>query len=148
MEVEVNGHKIVFYGSSETLPIKRYQRFNKYLMIQNDVGSTFEDYDKRSARAIEFLRKDMKEKALEELINRRQMVFNSFEEYVPRNFALAIMVISIDEEKYTDYTEDGLQKIIDRLDEIGYTQATLEEHLMEVKKSRRGIGDVLSQGVR
>lgn len=132
--VDLNGHEIKFFVSSEVLPIKRFQRFNKYLMIDNDVGSTFEDYDKRTLKLVEFLRKDMKDEAIKELMNRRQMVFNAFEEYSPRNLALAIMVYSIDGQVVEDYSEENLERILKKLDEWGYSQAKLEENLTEVKK--------------
>jgi len=127
-------NKIEFYQSPEDLPIKRFQRFNKYVLIDVEVGQTFEDYDQRTHKAVAFLRKDMKEEAIRELENRRQMVFNAFEEYSPKHYALALMVKSINGVSYSDITEEGLNQVLAKLDEIGYTQKELELDLSEVKK--------------
>jgi len=112
--IEFNKHKIVIYSSIETLPIKRYQKFNKFLMIDNEVGSCFEDYDTRTLKTLEFLRKDLKEEAIQELENRRQAVYNSFEEYSPKNNAFAILVHSIDDKIYSNYSDEGIKGAIAR----------------------------------
>lgn len=127
-------NKIVFYNNFESLPIKRYQRFNKYLMISNEVGSDFNDYDKRMMRTNEFLNKKMYDDALKELTNMRQMVWNAYTEYSPNGMALAILVHSINGQVYTDYSDDGLQEVLDKLDEIGYGKDKGVETISEVKK--------------
>lgn len=132
--IEVNKHKIKVYSSNETLSIKRYQKFQKFLMIENEVGSSFIDYDTRTSRAIEFLNKGMVDEAVIELENRRQMVYNAFEEFSPKNFALALLIHSIDDVVYTNYSDEGLKEILDRLDEIGFDKAKLDETVSEVKK--------------
>lgn len=129
-----NNHEIVFYDSPEDLPLNRYQRFNKFLMIDNEVGSDFEDYVQRTRRAIEFLNFGQYKEAAQEISNRAQMVFNAFEEYVPRNRALAILVYSIDGKVCSDYTKTGLDEIIEKLDEIGFTKKQAQQTVQEVKK--------------
>jgi len=103
-------------------------------MIDNEVGSCFEDYDTRTLKTLEFLRKDLKEEAIQELENRRQAVYNSFEEYSPKNNAFAILVHSIDDKIYSNYSDEGIKEVIDKLDEIGFTKQELDEHVSEVKK--------------
>jgi hypothetical protein len=132
--IEVNKHKIKVYSSNETLSIKRYQKFQKFLMIENEVGSSFIDYDTRTSRAIEFLNKGMVDEAVIELENRRQMVYNAFEEFSPKNFALALLIHSIDDVVYTNYSDEGLKEILDRLDEIGFDKAKLDKTVSKVKK--------------
>ncbi len=125
---------VEFYNSAELIPMKRYQRFNKFLMIDNDVGSDFADFNKRSVKAIEYLKKGMKEDAVLELENRRQMVYNAYMEYSPKNRALAILVKSINGEECTDYSSDGLDEIIDKLDKLGFTYKQVQDTVDEVKK--------------
>lgn len=132
--VEINGHRIQLYNNAESLPMKRYQRFNKFLMLDNEVGSDFADFNKRSIKAIEFLKKDMKDQAVLEMENRRQMVYNAYMHYSPRDRALAILVHSIDDKVYTDYSKDGLDEVIDKLDEIGFTRGQVTETVTQVKK--------------
>lgn len=132
--IEIGKHKVEVFDSAEMMPMKRYQRFNKFLMIDNEVGSDFADFNKRSSKAIELLKKGLLDEAVKELDNRRQMVYNAFMGYSPKGRAMAIMVHSIDGEVFTDYSKGGLDKVIDRLDEIGFTYALTDETVRDVKK--------------
>lgn len=125
---------IEFYDNAENLPIRRFQKFNKYLMIDIEVGTTFEDYDNRTYKAIELLNKQMYSDAVKELTNRRQMVYQAFEEYSPKHYALALMVKSINGVPCTGMSETELDKIIDMLQEAGYTEKELCDDLADVKK--------------
>lgn len=141
---------IEFYTNPEDLPIKRFQRFNKYYLIDNEVGDTFEDYEQRTLKAISFLRKDMKEEAVKELENRRSMVFNAIENYSPKQYALALMVKSIDGVFYTDkkyLTEEGLEEILDKLNDIGYTRKELDKDLPKVKKKSSKFWKCIFQSI-
>lgn len=133
-KVKVNDHVVIFIDTPEKLPIKRFQKFNKFFMIDLEVGCDFADYQKRTQSVIEFLKKDMKSEAVKELTNRSQMVWNLFTEYSPKGMALACLIKSIDDVEYEDYDEEGLELIVERLGEIGFTQDNLIETLDEVKK--------------
>jgi len=76
-------HEIELFDSIHDLPILRFQRFNKYQMIASEIGNTFTDYDARMQKTIQFLKKDMKAEAIQELENQRQCVFNAFNEFTP-----------------------------------------------------------------
>jgi hypothetical protein len=132
--IEFKKHRIEIFSSIEDLPIKRYQKFNKFLMIDNEVGSTFEDYDIRTQKAIELLSKNLKDEAIIELENRRLAVFNSYNEYSPVGFAFAILVKKIDDQEFSDYSDDGLNRIIETLDKIGFSFKELTENVQEIKK--------------
>jgi len=130
----VNEHKIEFFDTPEKLPIKRFQKFNKFFMIGLEVGSDFTDYQRRTSSAIEYLKKDEKDLAIKELNNREQMIWNLFSEYSPSGMALAVLVKSINGVEYKDYDEENLEKILDKLEECGYSQENLKETIDEVKK--------------
>lgn len=130
-------NKIEFYQSPEELPIKRYQRLQKQIMIDSEVGSSFEAFDLRSMEAIEFLRKNMIDEAVKSMENRRQASYNAYTEYSPKHYALALMVKSINGKDYSGkyyLTEDGMNEVLQKLDDIGYTQKELENDLSVVKK--------------
>lgn len=131
--ITINKHEVVFYESSEDLPILRYNKLNKFLMMDNGIGSSIEDFDKRMSMAVNFISKDMKDFAIQELENTRIFVYNSLQEYSPRNNALAMLVHSIDGE-VVDITGDGLTRTLKRLDEIGLTNREATEIVHETKK--------------
>lgn len=132
--VEVGGVKVEFYETAEKMTMKRYQRFNKYLMVDNEVGSDFAAFDGRLSKVIGFLKKGMKAQAVKELDNFRQMVYNSFMEYSPQNMALALLVHKIDGEVCDDITASGLNKVLDRLEELGFSQELANQKALDVKK--------------
>lgn len=130
----IKGHEIELWDSPEDLPIKKYQKFNKYLMIDNEIGSDYMDYAKRTAKLRAFLDKSMISEAIQEDNNRTQMVFNLMEEYSPKNMALAVMVRRIDNEKIDSSTSSKLEWIVKKLDEIGFSKKHLDEAIEAVKK--------------
>ena len=127
-------HKVTFYDSDKVLPYRRYHVFNKHMIIQTQVGNSVSDYDTRMFRAISYLNADDNKSAGIELTNQRQCLHNALEGYSPKGMALAVMVYSIDDVIYTDYQEETLNEILDKLDEIGFTKQMLDETIEHVKK--------------
>ena len=125
---------IASFAPSEKMTMKRYQRFNKFLMVDNEVGSDFADFNTRISKVIQFLKKGMRTDAVKELDNFRQMVYNSFMEYSPKGYALALLVHKIDGVEYTDITAGGLKKVLEKLEEAGVTQEEAIKKVREVKK--------------
>ncbi len=134
MIVEVRGHKIEVYDSSESLPMKRFNKLNKYIMIGSEVGVTFEDYDQRTVKTMALLQKGLVKEAMQEINNRRQAVFNAFKEYSPKDRAFAVLVKRIDNVRYNDISSSGLDLVLDHLERIGLSHIKSMETLTEVKK--------------
>lgn len=144
MIVEIKGHRIDLYDTTQELPILRFQKFNKYMMIANEVGNTFEDYDARTVKALSFLQKEMIPEAIQELSNRRQTVFNAFNEFTPKGKAFAVMVKSIDGRKYTGLSPTELDEVLKHLDRIGLGYINSMEALNDVKKkSKRSFKSII-----
>lgn len=134
VETKNGKHKIQFYDSIRTLPMLRYQKFNKYMMIGCEVGNSIEDYDNRTDRAIRYLNAGDTTNAGIELENRRQLVHHALSEYSPKSNALAIMVYSIDGKVINDFEDDTLEAVLKDLDSIGFTIEMLNETITTVKK--------------
>jgi len=137
MIYKYKGHTIEMYDSIHDLPILRFQRFNKYQMISNEIGNTFEDYDRRMAKTIQFLEKKMIDEAKQELQNQRQTVFNSYNNFTPVGKSLAVLVKRIDKTIYDTFTPDDLDRCLEHLDKIGLDYGTAIEKLLEVKKKSK-----------
>ena len=127
-------HEIEVFDSIQNLPILRFQKFNKYQMIDNEIGSDFGDYDKRTEKTLAFLQKGMVKEAIQELNNRRQTVFNAYNEYTARGKCFAVLVKRIDDKHYTDYAPDDLDRILEHLNKIGFDVETMVTALVAVKK--------------
>jgi len=103
-------------------------------MVSLGVGETIGDYNNRMSKAIIYTKSGDKKSALAELTNQQQCLFNALEEYSPSNIAFAVLVHSIDDVIYTNYDEDSLELVMDKLDEIGFTKEDLLSSLDLVKK--------------
>lgn len=132
--MKLKGVEVVFYETAEKMTMKRYQRFNKYLMIDNEVGSDFGSFDAKLAKAVSYLKKGMTEPAAKELDNFRQMVYNSFMNYSPQNMALALLVRSIGGEPCNDITAKGLEAVLDKLEDLEFSKELALATIADVKK--------------
>ena len=127
-------HTIVFYDSDKELPFRHYQKFNKHMTLNVEVGDSIPDYDRRQARAIQYINNDDTKSARVELTNQRQCLHNILESYSPKGMALAVLVYSIDGVVYDGYHEDVLDEKLNKLDSIGFTKQMLDETVEYVKK--------------
>jgi len=130
-------HEIELFDSIHNLPVLRFQRFNKYQMQASEIGNTFQDYDQRTVKISQFIQKKMFEEALQELENRRQTVFNAYNDFTPLGKSFAILVKRIDKVEYQDFSPDNLDRCLEHLDRIGLGFANSIEKLKEVKKKSK-----------
>lgn len=137
MIIEHKGHRIEVYDNTQSLPILRFQKFNKYFMIANEVGNTFEDYDARTAKALAFLQKGMIPEAQQELNNRRQAVFNAFNEFTPKGKAFAVLIKRIDGKYYNGTSPGELDEVLKHLERIGLGYINSMDALNDVKKKSK-----------
>lgn len=134
MIVKHGKHEIELFDSIHNLPILRFQRFNKYQMQTVEIGNTFGDYDQRTVKILQFLKKGMTKEAIQELENRRQTVFNAFNEFAPSGKTFAILVKRIDDKYYNTFAPDDLNRCLEHLERIEYGFANSMETLKDVKK--------------
>lgn len=102
-----------------------------------EIGSSFEDYDNRTAKVIQFLKKGMIEDAVKELENRRQTVFNAYNDFSPMGKSFAVLVKRIDEVEYNDFTPDDLDRCLEHLTLIDFDFENSMKTLKEVKKKSK-----------
>jgi hypothetical protein len=126
-------HKIEYFRGTEDLPIKRFHRFNKYLMKEAEVGSDYEDLMGRIGTLSKYIQHDLKEKAIAELSNMELCIFNALNEVDPKSMAHAVMVKSIDGKEQKDMSEERLSEIAEMLGEQ-FTKGELDEKVDELKK--------------
>lgn len=133
MEIKVGKNRIELYDSAENLNIVRYQKLNKYLMLSNEVGSNFDDYDHRLKKTLQYLNNDMTDKAKNEIQNSRQALFNIKQEFSPQLKALAILVKRINNKTYDSMDPTILKEVEDSIKKM-VTYKKMTEALEFVKK--------------
>jgi len=134
MIYKLKNHEIEIYDTIHSLPILRFRTFNKLQLMAVEVGSDFADYESRTQKALAFLKKKMITEAFQELLNRRQTVWNAYEEQSPTMASFAVMVHRIDDVHYTKYAPDDLERILVHLNDVGLDAKTMFTQLKELKK--------------
>ena len=90
--LKLAGKTIEVYDDIENLPVTRFHKYNKMLLVDAGIGSDIADFDKHISRIAAFLAKNDNKQAITELENIRQNVYFIQSGVSPRNLAFAILV--------------------------------------------------------
>lgn len=131
-QVTIGKHSLLVYDSIEDLPITRFHKFNKLMLVEAGVGSSVSDLDEHLARVSKYVLANELEKADKELQNLRQCLYLIQSEITPENMAYAALVYSIDGKVYSEPTDDAIAEITAKLSDISKSQ--LSGKFAEVKK--------------
>lgn len=131
-ECIINKHNVVLYDSIDELPMLRFHKYNKMLLVDAGVGSDLADFDKHIEKAIRYAHSKTPQLAAVELENMRQNIYFIQSEVSPRYLSFAVLVKSIGGNPCNDLSYDGLQKIVDLFADV--PNAELTAHLEAVKK--------------
>ena len=144
----MENHKIEYYDSSVTMPIERYQKFNKYMLFSGQVGSDASDIMTRIQRAKGYNNNGDADGVARELSN-LTLLLNSIEQEFNSSFtAGALTVKSIDGEVYGDISLGGLTDTIKKLSSIGVTASDLQTKTLEIKKkSQTSLRSIFRKGL-
>lgn len=134
-DIRVNGHRIRMYDDIETLPVVRFHKYNKMLLLDAGIGSDLSDFAAHVQRAKHFARKG-DDNALTELDNLLQNVMLIQQELSPRHLAFAVLVAEVDGVACGDLSDEGLRRTLERVQEISNAELTAE--LQSAKKKIDG----------
>lgn len=114
-DVIVNKIRIKIYDSIDELPIKRFHKYNKFMLIDGGVGSDINDINSHISKILKYIVKDDKKNARVELENMRQLLYLVTEELSPKHLSFAALVYEINGVKVTDISDDGLKNVLKKL---------------------------------
>lgn len=126
--------KLEFFESIDKFPLERFNAFNKYVMLDSELGSTIQDFDKNVIRIGEFINKEMIDEAKNELRNLRLVVNNVLSGNDTKGLAFASTVEKVNGVKLDDYSEENLRKLLKKWSDQGLTIGEVSEKIVEVKK--------------
>ncbi len=135
-KVKLGGHKVEIYDSIDELPMVRFHKYSKMLMVDAGVGSDINDFDAHIERAVRYIRNGDNENGAKELENLRQCVYLILQEQSVRDLSFACLVASIDGKACDDLSEQGLAEVVRTLGATPRKDFTKE--LDEVKKKIDG----------
>lgn len=111
---KIVGKKVCIYDSIDSLPMERFHKYNKSLIVDCGVGADLNSIDNHIERAMRFIETN-KVHALQELENLRQCIYLINQEVSPKNLAFATLVYSIDGKECNDISDEGLKKTLEIL---------------------------------
>lgn len=113
----INSKEVRLYDSIDELPITRFHKYNKCLLIDAGIGSDLSDIDAHIERLYRYISHDSK-LALPELQNLRQSLYMISEEISAKFLSFAVLVESIDGVKRDDLSDEGMKNTLEILKEI------------------------------
>ena len=131
-KMKLGEHSVVMFDSIEELPIVRFQKYNKMLMLDAGLGSDLTALDAHLARVGEFIKAGETDNAAREIDNLRQTLFNVQNGLTPHFMSLIPLMAEVDGEPLTDLSDENIQRVYDRLKDV--TMKAYEGAASEVKK--------------
>jgi hypothetical protein len=133
---KIGKHTVEMYDAIDELPIVRFHKYQKLLLIDAGVGADIAAFDQRIEKTRRFLMDGKPEKAQQELENLRQAVYLIQSEISPKHRAFAALVTKIDGRDCNDLSDDALTGIVDTLNDAPENELTAQ--LEAVKKKIDG----------
>ena len=133
---KIGKHTVEFYDTIEELPIVRFHKYQKLLLVDAGIGSDIAAFDQRIEKTRRFLMSGKPEQAQQELENMRQCVFLIQTGVIPKHRAFAALVTKIDGQDCTDLGDDALAAITEKLNDV--PESELTARLEAVKKKIDG----------
>jgi len=128
-------HTVEFYDSIDSLPFDRFNSFNKFVMLDAELGSDVIAFDQKISKIFQFLGKEMTKEATGELYNLRNTYHNIMTENNVRGLAFACLIRKIDDEKIEDYSIENMKSILKKLSGWGLEIGHVKESNDSIKKN-------------
>lgn len=133
---KIGKHTVGFYDTIEELPIVRFHKYQKLLLVDAGIGSDIAAFDQRLLKAREFIAAKKPEQAQQELENLRQCVYMIQTGLAPKHRAFAALVTKLDGRDCDDIGDDALAAITETLNDVPEQELTAQ--LDAVKKKIDG----------
>lgn len=115
--LKLGKHELSVYDDVETMPVARFHRYNKMLLLDSGIGSDLNDFAAHVEKAKRYLI-DGDKNAIAELDNLLRCVMFIQSELSPRHMAFAALVAEIDGERCDDLSDEGLRRTAQKLGDV------------------------------
>ena len=133
---KIGKHTVEFYDTIEELPIVRFHKYQKLLLVDAGVGSDIAAFDQRLEKARRFIIAGKPDKAQQELENLRQCVYLIQVGISPKHRAFAALVAKLDGEECNDISDDALAAITEKLNDVPENELTAQLEAVKKKLMR------------
>lgn len=132
-DIKLKGHKVEIYTSIEELPMVRFHKYNKCLLVDAGIGSDLSAVDGHIERVVRYIRSGRMDDASKELENYRQNIYMILQEMSPQHMAFACLVAKIDGKPYDDISDEGLHKVLELLGDVPMKDMTANQDAVKKK---------------
>ena len=129
---KIGKHMVQMYDGIDELPIVRFHKYQKLLLVDSGIGADIAAFDQRMEKTRRFLMAGKSEQAQKELANMRQCVWLIQQGINPKHRAFAVLVKSIDGRDFEPTTDDVVDAILEILNDVPINELT--DRLDSVKK--------------
>lgn len=131
VKVKIGKHEVEMYDAIDELPIVRFHKYQKLLLVDAGVGSDIAGFDQKLEKAKRFIASEKPEQAMQELENLRQGVFMIQNETSPKHKSFSALVTKVDGKEF-GVTDAELDEITAILNDVPVGE--LADQLDSVKK--------------
>lgn len=132
-KVQIGGKEVELFDAIESLPMVRFHKYNKMLLVDAGIGSDLADFDAHIEKAVVYLKNKTPELAAIELENMRQNIYFIQSGISPKHLAFCVLVKSIDGIEQNDLSLEGLQKILETFAEVPNDELTAQMDAVKKK---------------
>lgn len=124
--LKIGKHDVEFYDNIDELPVVRFHKWQKYLLIDSGVGADMLSFDQHIERARRFCKIGKSDLAEKELMNLRQNVYFIQQELSPAHLAFATLVTAVDGKRYDDFSDTSIQELSQLFSDISHKELTAQ----------------------
>lgn len=134
--VKIGKHTVEMYDAIDELPIVRFHKYQKLLLVDAGIGADITAFDQRIEKTRRYLMDGKPEKAQQELENLRQTVYFIQTGINPKHRAFAALVTKIDGRDCNNLSDVALTELLETLQDVPEKELTAQ--LEAVKKKIDG----------
>lgn len=123
-KTNIGGRSVVIYDAIDELPIKRFHKFNKMLLVDAGIGSDLADVDAHIQKSLTYYKQGKPDLAATELENLRQNIYFVQSELSPKHLAFACLVKEIDGRACDDISDNGLAATLELISNAKHVEIT------------------------
>lgn len=132
IEKRIAGRRVQMYNSIEELPLVRFHKYNKFMLLDSGIGSDLNAVSTHVGKAKAYAARGDKENTNKTLDNLTASLFMVAEELSPKHLALCCFVYSINGRVVTDLSDEGIRQVYAELN--NETKEKYESILDAIKK--------------
>lgn len=133
--VKISGGKFEIRETPKELPINRFNDFQKYMIQDVGIGSTMADCERHFQQLDTFISHGKIEEAARERYNQHYGLVLAINRINITHLSFAVLIHSVNNRPIKDYSETNLKKVLEKLGDMGLTQAHVEDILEDLKKN-------------